>query len=54
MLIKLDDCNPPATFYLTVFSILYAFTHQLMFATDDFKALYIRSNSRLSHIMFDV
>ena len=40
--------------YHVVFPILHAFTHQIMVATDDFKALYIHPYMSLSHIMFDV
>ena len=36
--VKLSDCNLPAMFYLTAFSILLTFTQHLMFATYDFKA----------------
>ena len=49
--VKFGDCNQPATFYPIVSPIHHAFTHQIMFATDDFKAPCIHPHSRLSHIM---
>ena len=39
--VKLGDCSRPTVFYLSVFPIRHAFTHQIMFVTDDFKTPYI-------------
>ena len=51
--VKFGDCNPSATFYLIVFPIHHAFTHLIMFATDDVIAPCIQPHSCLSRIIFD-